>query len=228
MNNSVKDFHSNNFDFLRLLFAVFVLITHSYSLLGLAENDWMVQITNQTSFSQIGVSGFFAISGYLVYLSLIRSKNLFDYYSKRFLRLFPGLIVMLSITVLIIAPLLVVNPAKLYFKDPSTWSYYFKNILLQTQYNINGLFVNLPYPKSVNGSLWTIPYEFSCYVILGCLFFLKNNTLLLRILLVVAMILFFIIKFCFLKTFSIWTPGFKINTELLIEYGGYFLMGSFF
>ena len=62
MNNKI-----NNFDFLRLIFASFVIITHSYPLSGIKECDLMCQISNgQISFSYIGVRGFFVISGYLI------------------------------------------------------------------------------------------------------------------------------------------------------------------
>ena len=83
--------HTNNFDFLRLLFAVWVIITHSYPLTGQPEQDLLWKITNgQTAFSYISVRGFFAISGYLIIQSLLRSNNLMDYYWKRILRIFPA------------------------------------------------------------------------------------------------------------------------------------------
>ena len=60
--------HKNNFDFLRLVFAVFVIITHSYSISGIKEIDILSQLTNgQTALSYVGVRGFFIISGYLIF-----------------------------------------------------------------------------------------------------------------------------------------------------------------
>ena len=50
----------NNFDFLRLLFASVVIITHSFKLSGFKDQDWLSQITdNQLSFSYIGVRSIF-------------------------------------------------------------------------------------------------------------------------------------------------------------------------
>ena len=50
--------HKNNFDFLRLLFAIFVVITHSYAISGIPENDLIAQLTGgQTSFSYLGGTG---------------------------------------------------------------------------------------------------------------------------------------------------------------------------
>ena len=94
--------HTNNFDFLRLLFAVWVIITHSYPLTGQPEQDLLWKITNgQTVFSYISVRGFFAISGYLIIQSLLRSNNLIDYYWKRILRIFPALFVVLLFSTIV-------------------------------------------------------------------------------------------------------------------------------
>ncbi|MEF9478143.1 acyltransferase family protein [Chryseobacterium sp. 1B4] len=81
---------SNNFDFLRLVFASLVVITHSYALSGAAQGDPLSQLTHgQMEFSYLGVHGFFIISGYLIFKSLLRCKGLPDFYWKRLLRLFP-------------------------------------------------------------------------------------------------------------------------------------------
>lgn len=91
--------YKNNFDFLRLIFASLVIVTHSYALLGLVENDLFMQISQVYPFSYIAVRGFFVISGYLIFQSLIRSGSLISYFWNRFLRLFPALIVVLFLTV---------------------------------------------------------------------------------------------------------------------------------
>src|SRR5579883_434314 len=106
----------NNFDFLRLVFALFVLITHSYAISGFNENlDPLRQLTNnQISFSTLGVKGFFVISGFLVFKSLQRSKNWFDYIIKRILRIFPALIAVLT-TCFIVCSMFSSLPANEYF-----------------------------------------------------------------------------------------------------------------
>lgn len=59
--------HDNNLDFLRLFFALSVIITHSYALTGLIENDILMRFSNkQASLSHTAVEGFLIISGYLI------------------------------------------------------------------------------------------------------------------------------------------------------------------
>ena len=101
MGDKIKN---NNFDFLRFLFALFVVISHAYALSGTTEEhsgvNWLSN--GQLSFSQIGFSGFFIISGYFIFQSLQRSKSLSEYYKKRFLRLFPALAVVLLLSLFLV------------------------------------------------------------------------------------------------------------------------------
>ncbi|MBP6639782.1 MAG: acyltransferase, partial [Bacteroidia bacterium] len=63
--------HKNNFDFLRLIFAIFVIITHLKPLSLRQEGDWLMSLTDdQLCFSYLGVRGFFIISGFLIFQSL--------------------------------------------------------------------------------------------------------------------------------------------------------------
>lgn len=166
---------SNNFDFLRLVFASLVIITHSYALSGATQGDPLSQLTNsQMEFSYLGVHGFFIISGYLIFKSLLRCKGLADYYWKRLLRLFPALLVVLFLTVLL-APA-VYESSVPYLQNKSVYTYIPQNLtLFFRQKGIDGVFENNPYKHSINGSLWTICYEFSMYVMVSLLFFIRKK-----------------------------------------------------
>jgi peptidoglycan/LPS O-acetylase OafA/YrhL len=90
---------ANNFDLLRILFAWFVIVSHSYVLNGDGATDPLFEATNSTFlFSFIGVKGFFIISGYLIFKSMMVSASIFEYLVKRVLRIFPALAVVLLIT----------------------------------------------------------------------------------------------------------------------------------
>ena len=167
----------NNFDFLRLVFAALVIISHAYPLTGLSDCDLLCQVTDgQLNFSFIGLKGFFVISGYLVMASALRSQNVVDYIWKRCLRLFPALFVCLLITLPIVSLFHEsTSESPGFWHQWSTYSYIPRNVSLYLlQYDIQGVFVSNPYPIVINGSLWTIAYEFHLYLILVPLFLFRK------------------------------------------------------
>jgi len=167
---------TNNFDFLRIVFSIFVIITHAYPLSGMPSNDWISQISDhQMSFSYLGVAGFFAISGYLVMQSLSRSSSLKEYFLKRILRIYPALIGVLVLTVLL-GPFVYSGSLANYLHNSSVWSYVpFNLTLFKLQYSIKGIFEDNPYASVINGSLCTLPYEVLLYLLLSALFYLSRT-----------------------------------------------------
>lgn len=163
--------HNNNFDFLRFLFASFVIFSHSYALLvGDISKDPLFSISGRV-FSEIGVCGFFAISGYLIYQSLHRSSSLFSFVRKRLFRIAPGLFVAILLVTFIIGPIVTNYSTSGYFFSRGTWIYAFKNMfLIPGNSTLPGVFTNNP-TTAVNGSLWTLRYELLLYGLLSLLYF---------------------------------------------------------
>lgn len=216
---------NNNFDFLRLLFAIFVIVSHSYPLSASSSCDLLCLLTDQKLvFSYIGVSGFFIISGYLIFQSLLRSESLVDYFWKRFLRLFPALFVVLLLTILL-APIVYEGNVS-YWSNKSSYSYFYKNLsLFRLQYSIKGVFENNVYGSPINGSLWTLCYEFSMYLILSVLFFFKTNNRLLKIVFI-AIYVAFVVYYLVLKN-EFFFNFYQLSSLHLAELGMFFLGGSF-
>ena len=94
------DHRRNNFDALRLLFATLVIFSHSFALSGHAE-----PVLWGRTLGNLGVHGFFVISGYLIVQSFGRSRSLLQYGANRVLRIVPGLVVALVLSGLIAARL---------------------------------------------------------------------------------------------------------------------------
>ena len=166
----------NNFDFLRLVFATLVLVTHSYVLSGSSENDILgIWTSGQINCSSLGVKGFFIISGYLIFQSAFRSRSWRDYIIKRILRIYPGYIAVLIFAV-VLAFCLSDHNLRGYLADNSVWSYLGNNIamFLPLHYQIDSVFGTNVYKYAINGSIWTIPYEFFFYIILSFVFALKK------------------------------------------------------
>lgn len=215
----------NNFDFLRFLFAICVVITHSFALSGLPDSDeWMIQWTNnQVSFSAIGLSGFFTISGYFIYISLMRSDNLWIYFKKRFLRIFPGLFVVLLLS-LCFVPFVYKGTSPL-FKNDSFITYLPYNLSLYGfQGTVSGVFENLSY-HAINGSLWTIRYEFSLYILLIGLFFIKSKKSL-KLIATASILLLMLIcyKFNVLQIYD--RTLFNLQGINLLNLGTFFVTGA--
>lgn len=216
---------NNNFDFLRFLFSVFVVISHAYPLSGNDEStQWIYQITNgQIVLARIGLSGFFVISGFFIYQSLQRSKSFFSYLKKRFLRIFPALLVVLLLSVLLI-PFVYESVLPIY-KNKSFYSYVPNNLLLYNfQGVVKGVFNDNPY-HAINGSLWTIRYEFSLYLILALLYFVKKNRKAQKILLLASFAGLIILNIFFLARFSGSSIFGMLGSEIL-DLGTFFVCGS--
>ncbi len=157
----------NNFDVLRLVAASLVLFSHSYALTGDAEP--FAEVSGWT-FGEIGVVMFFAMSGFLIAKSWSDLPKLVPFAVKRALRIFPALVVAVSVTVFVIGPLFTTLPLASYFSDPVTWLYLVRCSLLITFVGtLPGVFEDNPYPDAVNGSLWTLPVEAYCYALAAAL-----------------------------------------------------------
>lgn len=224
---SVGSLHTdrqNNFDFLRILFAVFVLITHAYMFTGISDCDWLCQLSGgQTYFTDIGVKGFFIISGYLVYQSMQRSSSVIDFLWRRILRIYPGMLVVLMLSVLL--GWLMYEGIVPYWTNKSVWTYVPYNLSLYVKQTvIEGVFQSNPHNATINGSLWTIAYEFAFYLLLSLLFIWRQQRLLLGS---VLMFLFaFVVCLGIVYGEQLLRFGWVLNAYHVVQFGAAFLAGS--
>jgi len=157
------DPRNNALNAIRLLLALLVIVWHSFPLSG---HEVPFAPLRQV-FGRISVDGFFAISGYLIVASWVRTPKWWPFLRARLLRIFPAFWVSLIITAVVIAPLsVVVRGAPL---DGAFWSgaarYVASNAgLWVSQYDIAGTPLDVPYPGAWNGSMWTLFWEFLCYL----------------------------------------------------------------
>lgn len=216
---------ANNFDIIRILFAWFVIVSHSYVLNGDGPTDPLASLTNSYMiFSFIGVKGFFIISGYLIFQSLQRSHSIADYLTKRILRIFPGLIVVLVVTLFAVYFIYPTHDRP-YLLNPTIYKYFLGNsILFMPHFFINGVFEN-QFSHAVNGSLWTIEFEFLFYIVLLLLFPIRKKNNLISMVIGGILVVFFIGNGFYLNAIKQFSN--PISLELTFDLGTYFLMGSF-
>lgn len=170
----------NNFTALRILFAWLVLFGHGFTITGYGHLNPLKEFFEKSTWiGEIAVSGFFAISGYLVTASFLR-RGLIDYCISRMLRIYPALIVCIALTVFALGPCLSTLGSAAYFSDVKTWDHLWNaTALFPINFRLPGLFESLP-RVGVNGSLWTLPVEVSCYILLvvvGAAGLLRSRTL---------------------------------------------------
>lgn len=162
---------NNNLNFIQFAAALLVIYSHAFPIArGSNVGELLKDLTNSAhSFGNLAVAVFFIISGFLVSDSYERSQSFLRYMKARVLRIFPGLIGVISISVLVLGPCVTTLSPRDYFSSQQTWEYW-KNLFLNPLYwELPGVFTRNLYSASVNGSLWTIPYQFGLYVGLGLL-----------------------------------------------------------
>lgn len=154
----------NNLNLIRMLAAVAVLASHSYPLSLGAENYGPVHHVLGVTAGTLAVSIFFVLSGLLITQSF-EKRTLKEFTVARVLRLFPGLAAALLLTVFILGPVVTSLTLGEYFTHFKTFTYFIRNItLFSDQSKLPGVFEALPYPRAINGSLWTLYGEVLCYI----------------------------------------------------------------
>lgn len=173
--NEKYNYKSNSFDIIRLILAIIVIYGHTYPVLygtGMkspsGQYDIVAMFTkNQIGSGTIAVYMFFVISGFLITQSIINSKSIHDYILKRVLRIIPALFCSLLLSVLVIGLIATQNITDyLNSKDPIL--YFLSNItfgFFGFYYSLVDVFNSNPFPSSINASMWTLPHEFACYLL---------------------------------------------------------------
>jgi peptidoglycan/LPS O-acetylase OafA/YrhL len=164
----LTSFRGPGFDHIRLVAAVIVLLHHSRGLqYPDIQNDPLLHYSaGHMDFGRFAVVIFFAISGFLVTPSLLRVGSIVDYAVNRMLRIFPGLIVNVVLTMLVLGPILTTYSLASYFTDWHVYLYA-KNILTLMVRYLPGIVSGDGSPLVINGALWTLHFEVLCYIALA-------------------------------------------------------------
>jgi len=160
----------NNFNLMRFIAASMVLFGHCYPLSGSPHQEPLSQYG--ITFGYLAVDIFFITSGFLVARSLMIRQDIISFATARALRIFPALIVAVLFSVFVVGLAFTTLPADAFLKHPAVSTYLFNNITLvlqPTAFVLPNVFESNPYKQSVNGSLWTLPWEMNMYILLGML-----------------------------------------------------------
>ncbi len=150
----------NNFDAIRLAMALLVVWSHSFALWKGSEDSEPISLLLGGTYNSgnLGVLAFFTISGFLITLSWLRSKSWREYLRRRIARIYPGYLVAILLCSLVVVPAF--SSRHFLVLSGSEIGGLFSNLLLRNFIVSSDAFNSGP----VNGSLWSIPYEFWCYL----------------------------------------------------------------
>lgn len=224
-------FRNDNFLIARVMAAFFVLLGHSTIMLG-------------KSFPYISIAGigihtfglyiFFSISGYLIMTSRLKTISLLTFFKNRFLRIYPAYAIVILLWIFPLGALFTNESFSAYLRDGSKLTY-LQNLIFFPVFYLPGVFTTHPVPNAVNGSIWSLPIELSCYLFVGAIGvfgFLRQKSYLIYVL--TFSILFLatlVITQTDYKTYTLtgshyiyWGTDWLLGAKICI----FFLMGSLF
>lgn len=210
--------NNNCFDFLRFFFAFNILLAHLWELSQSRSLHFLFNFSDPN----IGVKGFFVISGYLVAKSYTNTPSLKKYFMKRAKRILPAYIFVVLFATVFLSFFSTYNFSE-YFSDPSVFQYFGWNIIFLNFMHpcLPGLFDN-NLLCAVNGALWTLKIEEGFYVILPLIFHLilktKKPFVILLSIYLLSIIYWFVMDFYFNK---------PVLAKQLPGYLAYFAVGIF-
>jgi peptidoglycan/LPS O-acetylase OafA/YrhL len=173
---------SNAFGFLRLTLAVLVVFSHSFRLGGFGIDRLEAFTKGRYTIGLVSVAMFFVLSGFLICRSGLGSRSVPRFLWHRFLRIFPAYWVCLAVCACVFAPLVAFTEFGTFlgvFSAPrnSPQSFMLSNaglfhlngfsirgLMSISPDSIAGLLTHNPFPRAINASLWTLPFEVSCYL----------------------------------------------------------------
>ena len=187
----------NAIGLLRFSLALLVVVHHTWVLGGFGSDPLLHFARGQADLGVLAVAGFFTISGFLVTRSAERSSTA-RYLWHRALRVLPAFWVCLLVGALLFGPFFWFHLHGTFAgyaetADASPLGYLTNNVLLLiNQTRIDHLLAGNPYPTAINGSLWTLAYEFSWYLVVAVI---AAFGLLRRRVLILGLIAFLVVSY---------------------------------
>jgi peptidoglycan/LPS O-acetylase OafA/YrhL len=161
---------NNSFDLIRHFAALLVLYSHHFALSQRPEP----QVPYWDTYGFVAVAIFFSISGYFMPESFRQSGNFIRFIGRRVRRIFPGLIVCSFLMTYVLGTVFTVTPTFEYLTSKWTFDTFLQYSVFFGRV-IPGVFSNFLFPNAINGSLWTLPIEFLCYIIIGAALSLSGS-----------------------------------------------------
>ncbi len=152
----------NNFNLLRFLLASVVILSHAPEIVdGNADRELLFRAFGTLTFGAFAVDGFFLLSGYLILLSWLNKPAWGPYLRRRIFRIYPGFLMACLLCVAVVGPLGARSVRD--YVSGFDLVRFVPSLGLLKLVGYPAVFDGQPFPD-LNGSLWTIAYEFRCYL----------------------------------------------------------------
>lgn len=161
---SLLDPTHNSLNALRLFLALLVIVSHAPMTAGLGRPV----MVGDVQLGDLAVAGFFVISGWLITASRLH-LGLGAFLWRRVLRIYPAFWVSLVVTAVVFAPLAVWWGGGDWRPREALGFVVHNTTLYITQPSIPGSLAGSDYTTHWNLSLWTLRWEFLCYLGIGVL-----------------------------------------------------------
>lgn len=223
----------NNLNFIRTLLAISVLYSHCYVIFYGTEHEvepLMILSNDQLGIGTLAVNFFFLISGFLILMSWQNKPDFISFLKRRIARIFPGFIVASLLCLFLFAPLGTGD----FYKPLGYWKLYFQsidwklislNILQLIEPQPPWTLKNAPISNSINAPMWTIRYEFICYLIVPLLGLLRITKIKYLILL---MFLLIFGTFVYQTYAEVWFWDWKTDIPGIGQPNNYIRFGTYF
>lgn len=162
--SDVLEHTNNNFNTVRLLAALSVVVSHSF-LLVVGQTFAEPLSSTPYTLGQHAVNVFFVLSGLMLSRSFAIQPNWQTFGIARALRIFPGLFVCAALVAWILGPFGTRLSIAEYFHDGHTLTYPFATLIIFDRAQLHDMFLSGTHPGEINEPLWTIKYEVFAYVV---------------------------------------------------------------
>ena len=157
------------FDGLRLISAIAVIVSHAFEIAeGNYEREPIHYLLGRWILGDFAVFTFFVISGFLLARSLANGADALQFSINRVLRILPGFTFCILTTAFVIGPLVTSLTLRSYLGQEQTYGYVTSTLLCLCP-SWESPFVFAGHSKlagTMNGSLWSLPFEVLSYVFL--------------------------------------------------------------
>lgn len=170
-------------DGMRGIAIIWVILFHGYS--RWPEYLNFVSVTQDIAvfeYGYLGVQLFFMISGFVIFMTLDKSKNYFDFIKKRWLRLFPAML---------IATIIIYSTASFFSERPGGIPNIINTIPGLTFISPELIrFFSGTYIGGLEGAFWSLYVEFIFYILIGLVYFLIGRKYCIPVLFIVFLMHF--------------------------------------